>query len=171
MFKLISKLVKLALTLVIIVVAVAFISAVGAARKAAEAVRVAPPSTSLAESSASTSPVPSALSASSLPLIPEISLFLDSHREWGSPTSVQSVPDWAEGKRQRVDFSSGRSLLFYMKDGQVLSVSDQQRQKIWGEYSAAKSPPLTVDKPADVTLAIPAYSVLYSGPQVRGGGK
>ena len=102
-------------------------------------------------------------------LMPGVATFLASHSEWGTPKSVQDTPDWAEGKRQRVDFSSGRSLLFYLKDGRVVTVLDEQRQKIWGEQAAPKPPPAAVDKPAVASSGIPAYRILYSGPHRRPG--
>ena len=72
-------------------------------------------------------------------LMPEVAAFLNSHHEFGTPTSTQDVPNWAEGKRQRVNFDSGRSLLFYMKDGEVVTVYENHpsegRKKVWGEYA------------------------------------
>jgi hypothetical protein len=71
-------------------------------------------------------------------LLPEVAAFLASHPEYGKPTGVQAVPNWAKGKRQRVRFDSGRDLLFYEKGGAVATVyeddSSEGRRKIWGEY-------------------------------------
>ena len=55
-------------------------------------------------------------------LLPEIRAFLRSHSEFGSPIATQPIPDWAHGKRQRVQFTTGRNLLFYLQDGRVLTV-------------------------------------------------
>ena len=53
----------------------------------------------------------------------------------GKPLKAQEMPDWREGKRQRVDLDSGRNLLFYLKDGAVSAVyedlPDSGRTKIW----------------------------------------
>lgn len=66
-------------------------------------------------------------------VLPGIRSFLQHHPEYGSPTSVQNVPNWANGKRQRVWFSIGRSLLFYLEQGRVILVlaDDRSRTRIW----------------------------------------
>lgn len=71
-------------------------------------------------------------------LRPEIATFVSQHPEFGKPTGTQSIDDWAQGARQRVDFDSGRNLLFYMKDGQVVTVYEDGtdgRNKVWGEFA------------------------------------
>jgi hypothetical protein len=69
-------------------------------------------------------------------LHPEIKTFLSSHSEFGKATGVEDMPDWFKGPRQRVQFDSGRNLLFYMKDGQVVTVWEDTpssgRQVVWG---------------------------------------
>ncbi len=74
---------------------------------------------------------------SSFSLFPEISTFLQQHPEFGKPVGTSSIPDWARGKRQRVRFDSGRSLLFYIKDGSVVTVFEDRpgegRIRVWGE--------------------------------------
>ena len=55
-------------------------------------------------------------------MLPEIKTFLRAHPEFGEPISRTDVPDWANGKRQRVQFVGGRDLLFYTENGQVRSV-------------------------------------------------
>jgi hypothetical protein len=77
-------------------------------------------------------------------LLSEVAAFLETHREFGAPTRTQYVPDWAKGKRQRVGFDSGRSLLFYTKNGVVVTVYEDDpsegRVKIWGEYETTSPP-------------------------------
>ncbi len=55
-------------------------------------------------------------------ILPEISTFLQHHKEFGNPVGTQAMPDWASGKRQQVNFDSGRNLLFYVKNGAVMTV-------------------------------------------------
>jgi hypothetical protein len=47
------------------------------------------------------------------------------------------VPDWPRGKRQRVYFDNGADLLFYEKDGAVVTVwqggPGVERKVVWGE--------------------------------------
>ena len=67
-------------------------------------------------------------------LLPEIKSFLADHQEFGKAIETQEIPDWADGARQRVQFDSGRNLLFYTKNGRVVSVYDDSsgvRTKIW----------------------------------------
>jgi hypothetical protein len=54
-------------------------------------------------------------------IMPEVKTFLEKAPQ-GKPTATQSVPDWAEGLRQRVIFSNGKSLLFYIKGNEVVTV-------------------------------------------------
>lgn len=68
-------------------------------------------------------------------LLPEVRTFIRGHAEYGRPTDSEAVPDWARGERQRVRFSTGRSLLFYTEGGQVASVYEDDplegRRRIW----------------------------------------
>lgn len=83
----------------------------------------------------------SAISASPSPtinLMPAISEFLKEHEGFGIPTSTTTMPDWARGTRQRVQFNDGRDYLFYEERGRVTGVyqdTEGGRQKIWGEGS------------------------------------
>lgn len=108
------------------------------------------------------------------PVLAEVSAFLNTHKEFGRPLSTQSVPDWAQGKRQRVGFDSGRSLLFYTKDGQVVTVSEDAagagRKVVWGEteqYVPVPQAPAT----RVAVAGLPAYKVLFSVQKIGGGGK
>ena len=72
-------------------------------------------------------------------LLPAIKSFLADHPEFGKAIKIQDVPDWAEGPRQRVQFDSGLDLLFYIKNGKVITVFDDSsgvRTKIWGHYNS-----------------------------------
>lgn len=70
--------------------------------------------------------------------MPEVAAFLGSHPEFGRPTGTQNVPDWEKGKRQWVNFNTGRNLLFYERDGVVITIYENDpavgRVKIWGEF-------------------------------------
>lgn len=69
-------------------------------------------------------------------LLPEISQFLDEHKEFGTAIRTETMPDWAKGKRQRVAFDSGKNLLFYTKDNKVVTVYEDGlngRTIIWGK--------------------------------------
>lgn len=65
-----------------------------------------------------------------------IKIFLRSHSQYGEPIYVQDIPDWASGRRQRVQFSNGRNLLFYLEEGDVTAIYENNpiRMKIWGNY-------------------------------------
>ncbi len=105
-------------------------------------------------------------------ILPEIRVFLQQHSEFGKPTAAQSVPDWANGKRQRISFNTGRSLLFYTKNGQVMTVYEDQpskgRVKVWGETEKYTAPD-PVTKAAEAGL--PAYTILFTVEKFGGGGK
>ena len=70
-------------------------------------------------------------------VLPGIQEFLRQHKEFGSPSRTQSMPDWWQGKRQRIQSTNGRNLLFYLKDGRVVSVYEdtktESRKRIWNE--------------------------------------
>ena len=70
-------------------------------------------------------------------ILPGIQTFLTKHMEFGTPSGTESMPDWWQGKRQRIQFTSGRNLLFYLKDGRVVSVYEdtktESRKRIWNE--------------------------------------
>ena len=70
-------------------------------------------------------------------LLPGIKAFLETHSEFGRPVRVEKIPDWWKGPRQRVEFASGRNLLFYLSNGHVVSICEDTlsgRKKIWGDY-------------------------------------
>lgn len=84
-------------------------------------------------------------------VLPEVSAFLLEHPEFGEARRTQAVPNWLKGKRQRITSSTGRELLFYMLDGQVVTVyedapssvpgQDWERKKIWNIYAPKETPP------------------------------
>ncbi len=102
-----------------------------------------------------------------------IGAFLESHDEFGTPTATQSVPDWAQGKRQRVQFSNGQNLLFYLKEGKVVTVYEDHpqegRKKIWGEFSSPPQEDTSKDKREEANGAIPAYTIIQSMNLARSG--
>ncbi len=113
-----------------------------------------------------------AQSALNPPLLSEVRVFLGVHQEFGKPSSTQSVPDWAEGTRQRVTFDSRRSLLFYTKEGRVVTVYEEVagagRKIVWGateQYVASTLPARTA------VAGLPAYKVLFSVQKFGGGGR
>ena len=74
-------------------------------------------------------------------IMPEVKAFLDKSPQ-GKPTATQSVPNWAEGLRQRVIFSNGKSLLFYIKGNEVVTVySDdaEGRKEIFRKATVAQN--------------------------------
>lgn len=96
-------------------------------------------------------------------LLPEIKSFLSQHTEYGSATIIEDMPNWANGKRQRVKFDNGRTLLFYTKDGNVVTIYEDQpgsgRVKIWGEDESYE-PPGVIERDAEDSL--PSYKILLS---------
>jgi hypothetical protein len=87
---------------------------------------------------AESSPTPAASPAASGPtILPEVLSFLTAHPEFGRPTRVQDVPDWAKGRRQRADTDRGKSLLIYLKGDRVITVFDWpqggERKLVWGD--------------------------------------
>lgn len=65
--------------------------------------------------------------------------FLADHREFGSPIEMAEVPDWVDGPRRRVTTSTGRTLVFYFKNGRVVTVREQRLGEglpiVWGQGS------------------------------------
>lgn len=69
-------------------------------------------------------------------ILPEISDFLDTHKEFGNVVGIEDLPDWAKGKRQKVKFDGSiKSLLFYVKDEKVVTVYEDStdRKIVWGK--------------------------------------
>lgn len=115
------------------------------------------------------SPYKAAQSANKIGVLPEISRFLEVHKKFGTPISVESVPNWMQGKRQRVTLNingNRRNLLFYTKDENVVTIYEDGaggRKKVWGEFQKSeKFAP--VDRKSSTSL--PAYKVLYSNKMV-----
>ena len=110
---------------------------------------------------------------SDLALLVEVEVFLDTHSQFGRPISVQEIPDWLEGKRQRVRFASGRSLLFYTKDGQVVAVYEDMpgnsRVKIWGEYANLDANPDSLGLRSG-EAGLPDYEIIFVTRAMSGGG-
>jgi hypothetical protein len=108
----------------------------------------------------------------SIGLLPGVATFIGDHDEFGIPSEAESMPDWAQGERQRVAFSSGRSLLFYLKDGAVVTVyeddAESGRVVVWGEYSEAETTE-TVERSEDTSL--PAYTILFQAEKLGGAGR
>jgi hypothetical protein len=111
-------------------------------------------------------------------LLPEISAFLEQNnwtKDWGRVATIQEMPDWANGKRQRVNFSagdSGRSLLFYTKEGKVITIYEDQlevgRVMVWGKGETYDAPE-PVARAADENF--PSYTILFSVKKIDGSGK
>lgn len=107
-----------------------------------------------------------------LALISEVGVFLKSHSDLGRPVASQDVADWSNGRRQRVSFDSGRSLLFYTEGGRVVTVWEDTpgrgRVVIWGEASSPRTAAVK-ERPAEADL--PAYRVLSAVNKVSGAGR
>ncbi len=54
-------------------------------------------------------------------LLPGIQPFLAAHPEYGAPRTVEAMPDWAEGRRQRVR-TTVDNYLFYMAGETVVGI-------------------------------------------------
>lgn len=105
-------------------------------------------------------------------LLPGVRDFLERHSEFGKPIATQSIPDWAQGKRQRVQFSNGRNLLFYLKEGVVITVfedsTEKGRTKIWGTYASPPKDPLK-NQYRSKTDSLPSYTIIQSIKLLSGG--
>ena len=93
-------------------------------------------------------------------LRPEVARFLEEHREFGRASWAEALPDWAQGQRQAVRMSSGKRLVFYLQEAEVLTVFETSsfgRNKVWGEYPAASAdePERGVHKTED----LPSYTI------------
>lgn len=72
---------------------------------------------------------------------PEVRTFFELHPEFGRPTYGESLPDWAEGPRQRVMADYGqttRYYLVYLKGGQVVTLwleTADDRVIVWDIYN------------------------------------
>jgi hypothetical protein len=79
----------------------------------------------------------STTTATELSILAPIKSFIAEHPEFGEPRSTSEVPDWRYGQRQRIIFESGRNLLFYIHEGEVITVYEDSpndgRKRVWGE--------------------------------------
>ncbi|MBL7066434.1 MAG: hypothetical protein ISS29_01055 [Candidatus Marinimicrobia bacterium] len=104
-------------------------------------------------------------------VLPGIQAFLAKHKEFGLPSRTQSVPNWAQGKRQRVQFKTGRNLLFYLKNGKVVTVYEDtktgSRKKVWGSQGGSAEYAKDISRPA--TGAIPNYTIISAINLLAGG--
>ena len=120
-----------------------------------------------------TTSAPAAMPASEpSDVLPGIRFFLNEHKKFGSPIETQSLPDWAEGKRQRVQFTNGRNLLFYLKDSNVVTVYEdtetEGRKKIWSSHSGTAEYAKSISKQGEGI--IPDYTII-SAINLMSGGK
>jgi len=104
-------------------------------------------------------------------LLSGVHTFLETHKEFGQPIRVQSIPDWEKGKRERVHFKNGRNLLFYLKDDIVVTVYEDfikgERKIIWDNYSSDAIDAKNVERKADIT--IPKYTIIERIELIAGG--
>lgn len=95
-------------------------------------------------------------------LLPGVRDFLERHSEFGKPIRTQSIPDWAQGKRQRVQFSNGRNLLFYLKEGLLLRsgkiAPKKDARKYGGLMPRLQKTPLKISTEVRRTLSPPTRS-------------
>ena len=105
-------------------------------------------------------------------LLQSIHQFLEDHQGFGTPVSAQALPDWAEGKRQRVKFGNGTILIFYSKDDVVVTVYEDNpqngRKRIWGDYSPPPEDQLA-NTQREATGDMPPYTIIRSMNLARGG--
>lgn len=104
------------------------------------------------------------------PLSVAINDFLQEHGDLGSVTSVEPVPDWAQGERRRVRLTSG-SYLFYFYEGRVVTVyrdGSDGRVEIFREDIPAESPIAEGERP--ISKELPAYEILDSVETISDGG-
>ncbi len=105
-------------------------------------------------------------------VLPGIETYLVEHREFGSPSSTQSLSDWEKGKRQRIQFTSGRNLLFYLQNGKVITVYEdtetEGRKKIWGIYSSGDAE-YAKDVSRQAEGEIPDYTMISAINLLAGG--
>jgi len=103
-------------------------------------------------------------------LLPGVRTFLSTHDEFGTPAATQAIADWAQGRRQRVRFTNYRSLLFYLKDGQVMTVYEDDteggRTKVWGSYPTAE---YMTDVSRVSEGSMPEYTIISAINLVAGG--
>ena len=65
--------------------------------------------------------------------LPGIAAFLKVHSDFGSPKSVEEMPNWARGERQQVRTTKGAHL-FYLEKGEVVTVYSNDasgRKEVW----------------------------------------
>lgn len=105
-------------------------------------------------------------------LIAEVKTFLDQHPEYGRVTAIDGVSNWTNGLRQRVSLDDGRSLLFYTKDGGVVTVYEDQPGEgsviVWGDYETYEPPQGAAGEGNE---SFPSYKVLFSGNLMNGTGR
>lgn len=92
--------------------------------------------------------------------MPEIATFLASHPEFGRPATPRNQTSWAEGKLQRVDMDTGKSLAFYEMNGRITTVWDRSAggdgELLWGKPYER---PAFVPVESKATSDLPAYKL------------
>lgn len=67
---------------------------------------------------------------------PEARRFFAAHPDLGTPSTIESVPDWLSGRRRRVAVSDGRVFLLYFHGDEVVTVWRTvpfPREVVWGK--------------------------------------
>ena len=101
--------------------------------------------------------------------LPGITLFLVQYNEFGLPICSRAIPDWDHGERQRVEFKNGKSLLFYLHEGKVITVYEDikgnERYKVWGEEFKVEHE-TNIDRSSNAE--IPKYTIVSIVNQLDG---
>ncbi len=108
---------------------------------------------------------------SSITLLPGVSEFLKQNPHYGTLKETTPQPDWANGKRQVVNTSTGR-YLFYTYNNEVVTVikyevNGEQKDMYRKEILQPKQAPKHVSATAD----IPSYKILFEVNLASGEGK
>lgn len=101
-------------------------------------------------------------------LLPGIETFLKKHPEYGTVIYTEKMPDWANGKRQKVKTSTGE-YLFYVYNNDIVGIdkyTNGQRSKIF--HKDIPQLPENVTSKSDRNL--PSYKIL-SQVNLASGGK
>jgi hypothetical protein len=123
--------------------------------------------TATAESSAAVQPKPVPKPADVM--LPAVAAWVKKYSEYGRPTTITTLPDWAGGKSQRLVLSGGLTLRFYLVEDIVNIVYEESAAGeliVFGHYAASFELPKPVERQA--TDGLPSYTVLAAAENITG---
>lgn len=102
-------------------------------------------------------------------LLPAVAKWVKFNSQWGKPTSIVRLHDWAGGKAQKLTLDKGLTLRFYLVKDEVNIVYEESAEgelKVFGHYAAWFELPKPVKRRA--ADGLPAYTILHAAENITG---